>query len=437
MNAPAGKMTADRNHKLRTLWLAGALHAFTHMYHVALLPLYLLIQKDFQLRSKDAATLLVTMLMLAYFVPSYLMGVLADKVSRKKLLAWGLVINAAGFVGLACAPGYRWAIASMLVAGFGGSFYHPAATAMVARLFPVGTGKALGLAGIGAGVGFFVSPIYTGWRAHALEATLGAAAWRRPVFELGLLGLVAAGLFAWLADEEAPLPAAQRESRAPDRMFPSPALWVFFLGASFAFSLRDFTGNSMGTLGSLFLQQAHGFNPARTGLALSGIYLAGAFGNPLFGHLSDRGRLRWTSLALLIAALMVALFPHLPRAGLNLAFMIYGFFFMSSYPMVEAALMESVPDSVRGRVFGFFITIGGLVGNLSHWIIGRLVDGLGAKGSSPEAYFTLYALLALLVVLSLGGLPCLHAIRKREHLELPAEPSRAGPAIGQPKSALQ
>ena len=110
---------------------------------------------------------------------------------------------------------------------------------------------------------------------------------------------------------------------------------------------------------------------------------------------------------------------------------------MSSYPMVEAALMESVPDSVRGRVFGFFITIGGLVGNLSHWIIGRLVDGLGAKGSSPEAYFTLYALLALLVVLSLGGLPCLHAIRKREQLELPADPSRAGPAIGQPKSALQ
>jgi MFS family permease len=117
--------------------------------------------------------------------------------------------------------------------------------------------------------------------------------------------------------------------------------------------------------------------------------------------------------------------------------MIYGFFFMSSYPIVEAALMESVPDSVRGRVFGFFITIGGLVGSLSHWIIGGLVDGLGPKGRSPEAYFALYALLALLVVLSLGGLPCLHAIRKREKLELPAEPSRPGPAAGQPKSALQ
>src|SRR6266436_5979907 len=244
-------MTAHRNHQVRTLWLAGALHAFTHVYHVALLPLYLLIQKDFQLRSKDAATLLVTMLMLAYFVPSYLMGVLADKVSRKKLLAWGLVINAAGFVGPACAPGYRWAIASMLVAGFGGSFFHPAATAMVARLFPVGTGRALGLLGIGASAGFFLGPIYTGWRAEM-------AGWRVPVRELGLLGIFGAILFAWLAEEEQ-VQRAEPATRSvhAEKMFPTPALWLLFIASSFAFSLRDFTGNSMGTLGSLFLQKAH------------------------------------------------------------------------------------------------------------------------------------------------------------------------------------
>ncbi len=35
-------MSADAHHKTRALWLVGALHAFTHLYHVALLPLYLL-----------------------------------------------------------------------------------------------------------------------------------------------------------------------------------------------------------------------------------------------------------------------------------------------------------------------------------------------------------------------------------------------------------
>ena len=36
-----------------------------------------------------------------------------------------------GFSSLSFAPSYPWAIASVIVAGFGGSFYHPAATALV------------------------------------------------------------------------------------------------------------------------------------------------------------------------------------------------------------------------------------------------------------------------------------------------------------------
>jgi MFS family permease len=144
-------MTAPGNHKTRTLWLAGALHGFTHVYQVALLPLYLPIQAGFKLASMGQATLLVTVMMLAYFLPSYPMGVLADRLSRKKLLGFGLLINSLGFIALGAAPNYATALAGAVVAGFGGSFYHPAATALVARLFPVGTGKALGLAGIGAG----------------------------------------------------------------------------------------------------------------------------------------------------------------------------------------------------------------------------------------------------------------------------------------------
>ena len=35
-------MSADAQHKTRTLWLLGMLHAMTHIFNVALLPLYLL-----------------------------------------------------------------------------------------------------------------------------------------------------------------------------------------------------------------------------------------------------------------------------------------------------------------------------------------------------------------------------------------------------------
>lgn len=403
----------SQQHRTRSLWWCGALHAFTHIYHVALMPLYLLIQQDFHLEKVGRATLLVTAMMAAYFVPSYPMGMLADRVSRKKLLGIGLLINSLGFVALGLAPNYSVALVAVIVAGFGGSFYHPAATAMVARLYPVGTGKALGLAGMGASIGFFVGPIYTGWRAQY-------AGWRAPIIELGCLGVIGAIAFWILADEDRVETEPQTKSYSIAKLFPAPALWLFFIAASFCFSLRDFAGSSMGTLGSLFLQQAHGLSLRDTGVALSGIFIMSLVSNPLFGGLSDRGRIRWTALVLIIAALMVAVFPHLPRSAVVPAYMIYGFFFMASYPMIEAALMESVPDAVRGRVFGFFITIGGLVGNISHWVAGRWVQQLGPAATSPQGFYNIYLALACFILLSLLGLPCLHAIRKREHLDVPS-----------------
>jgi MFS family permease len=407
-------MDLDRKHKTRALWLTGGLHAFTHLYQVALMPLYLLIQQDFKFQSVGAATLLMTVLLVSCFGPSYAVGILADKLNRKFLLSLGLAVNALGFIALGLAPSYGWALASVVLAGLGGSFYHPAATAMIARMFPQATGKALGLVGIGAGAGFFLGPIYAGWRAGALEPVLGPAAWRRPVLELGFAGLAGAAVFALLADHEQ---APKQTDPHPDRLFPSGALWFFFLAYCFAFSLRDFAGASMGSLGSLFLQKARGYDAKSTGLALSGIYLAATISNPLFGSLSDRGRKRWLMVALSTAALLMAIFPWVPPKWTIPIYVVYGFFFLAGYPMTEAALMESVPDAVRGRVFGIFVMTGGVLGNLSHWLVGAKVRQLGPAAASPNAYYPLYAFLALLLLASMAGLLCLNPIRKREAIK--------------------
>jgi MFS family permease len=436
-------MKSEAHHRTRTLWLAGMLHGFTHMYQVALMPLYLRIQEDLRLGSVEQATLLVTVMGVAYFLPSYPLGVMADRWSRKRLMAAGLAINGLGFVGLAFAPNYACALVSVIVAGFGGSFYHPAATALIARLFPEARGRALGLAGIGASAGFFLGPIYCGWR------VVSCGSWRSPVLEIGLAGLAAAGLFSWLADEErqsrAARPACPDEdgvitqrgrrdalpcSAGSHKLFPSPVLWAFFLAAGVLFSLRDFAGSAMPTSASLFLQNAHGFSPKITGIALSGIFIASAISNPVFGRLSDGGRVPWITFVLTMAAGLIILFPRVPVAWMAPVLIAYGFFFLSSYPMTEAALMEAVPDSVRGRVFGLFTTMSGLVSTLSHWLVGDWVEKLGARASSPGSYFPLYAALSLLVLTSLAGLPFLHGLRKREHIEA------AGPATA-PLSALR
>src|SRR5882724_8081631 len=108
------------NHKNRTLTLTGMLHGFTHLYGTALLPLYLLMQRDLKLDSVSKATSFVTVMLGAYYLPSYALGILADRMSRKKLLVYGLVINALAFVGLAFSPSYGWAMVCVIIAGIGG-----------------------------------------------------------------------------------------------------------------------------------------------------------------------------------------------------------------------------------------------------------------------------------------------------------------------------
>lgn len=410
-------MTELHRHRVRTLWLSGVLHAFTHLYQVALLPLYFLILRDkaFAIQTVEEATFLVTVLMLSYFVVAYPVGVLADKFSKRKLLALGLAINALGFAGLALSQSYAQAIACMILSGFGGSFFHPAATALIARLYPESTGHAFGLLGIGASAGFFLGPIYTGWRG-------AQAGWRTPVLELGLIGFVVAIAFLLLADEEPNHHTQTAQTKIPIQLFPSAMLWMLFLVAAFAFSLRDFAGSSMGSLGSLFLQRAHGLSPGATGGILSMIFVASAISNPLFGRLSDKGVGRWTTFALGIASLFVLAFPHFPASVSGPMFAVYGFFFMASYPMVEGALMGAVPHEVRGRIFGVFITVGGLLGNLAHWAMGAFVKKLGPDSTRVDSYYGLYAALALLILLSLLGLPCLRALRNREAIAGALEP---------------
>jgi FSR family fosmidomycin resistance protein-like MFS transporter len=395
----------QQTHQMRTLWLCGGLHTFTHLYQVALLPLYLLIEKDLNLGGIERATLLVTAMMAAYYLPSYPAGLLADHWSRKKLLAWGLALNGAGFIVLSIAPSYPLALLGVALAGLGGCTYHPAATALIAHLFPQNTGKALGLLGIGASAGFFIGPAYAAWRA----ATAG---WRAPIMELGIFGIIGAIAFALLADDDHDTHSHTDPPR--ERMFSSWKLWIIFAAAAFAFSLRDFTGSSMGSLGSLFLQQARGFTLLQTGAAVSCIFLASAISNPIFGRLSDRARLRWAMSLLLIAASLVATFPFVPAKMSVIALVLYGFFFMASYPIVESAVMESVHKSVRGRAFGFFITIGGVVGNLAHWLMGLWVERLGARAGVVSAYYPIYAALAVFILLSLFGLPLMHKLRKQE-----------------------
>jgi MFS family permease len=391
------------SHRGRTLFLTSVLHAFTHIYQIALMPLYLMIRDDLGLANLDQATLLVTVMMVAYFVPSYPMGRLADRASRKQLLAWGLLINGVGYIALGMSKDFGMALASVVVCGIGGSCFHPAATALVAGLYPEKPGKALGLLGVGASVGFFIGPLYSGWRAQG-------AGWRLPVMELGWMGVVAAVVFWRFAEEGKRMTAGDGGAR--ERLFVNRKAVLAFVCMALAFSFRDFAGAGNATLSSLYLQKAHGDTVEMAGRALSFVFLASAFGNPIFGHWSDRHRLWWAAGLALVAAASLAWLPYVGHGAFPYAMMFFGFFLMATYPVVEAALMQAVPASIRASFFGLFITIGGLLGNGSHWLVGRWVEAMGTASRTPETYRPLYGVLAALLALSVVGLPCLRSFAR-------------------------
>ncbi|RME92717.1 MAG: MFS transporter [Verrucomicrobia bacterium] len=411
MSGTTAKGIADSPVRSRTVWLCAALHGFTHLYWVVVTPLYLLMAKDLTAGSLAEVTFLVTVMMVAYYLPAYGAGVLADRFSPRGLLAGGLAVQGLAIVGLGLTHNLGQALVWAAVSGLGGSLYHPAATTLVARLYPTQTGRALGLVGLGAGVGFCLGPLYAGWRA----ATAG---WRAPLIECGLAGVAMAVVFWWLA--EMPSADAKRPTNAAECPGPDRRWWLALLGAAFLLSLRDFAGSAVGSGAALFLPRAHGFSPAATGAALSLVFLGSIAGNPVFGRMADRRLASGLTMVLLVAGLAAAALPWLPAAVLLPALLVYGFFFMGSYPMTEAAVVRAAPAEGRGRAMGVFIMVGGLLGNLAHWWAGYAIERLGAAGSSPAAYRGFFLVCGVMIVLSLTSLPWL---RRR------SRKAAAGPAL--------
>lgn len=387
-----------------TLTLCGVLHGFTHAYMVLMVPLVFQIQQDFGLSSLSRAMSLLAVLAMSYCLACLPAGVMADHMSRRTALAAGLFLNGLAFVALSQCRVFGLAVAVVAFAGVAGGLYHPAANALVVGLYPSRPGRAIGFVGMGAALGFAFGPWFGGWRG-------GQAGWRQPCLELGLAGMAVAVAFACLAKDPTD-PARASRSRA-DSVPLAPVLGVFVL-ISLMFSLREFGGLGIKPLTTVFLQRVHAFTEAHTGRCFAYMSLTALIANPLFGALSDgRHRLRVAALVLVASGLSVCAVPWVPRAWVIAPLAGAEFFLLASFPVMEAALAESVPDRLRGRVLGLFITVGGVIGAAAPVVVGLLADGLGDQTTRQPAYRGAFALLGVCVALSSVGLLVLRAFRRR------------------------
>jgi MFS family permease len=386
-----------------TLALATLLHAFTHAYWTILLPLYVLIQQDLGLAGVKMAAVIVAVYGLAYCLSSYGSGILADRFDRRLLLGVGLIGNAAAVLLMGLTRPYEMLLVLAATGGVFGALFHPAANALVTAHFPRSPGMAVGLLGIGAGIGFYAGPSYAGWRAAtATWHWAQAASWQKPLVELGLLGVVCGVLFMLLARE---VPAKQRPKAQEHPPMGRRLRWRVAAIAA-VLGMRDLSGAASASLVSIYLLRAQGFDAARTGMVLGTMMLLAVVANPTAVYFSGRRR-RLPTLAgmLVLGAMTIVTIPFLPPSMILPVLCLFQTLHLGSYAVGDAGILERIPAQVRGRVVGLLITIAGTLASSGPWIMGAWSDALGEHGQEPAAYVPLFAAVGGAMLVAACGSP--------------------------------
>lgn len=400
-----------------TLALCAVLHLFTHAYGVILVPLYLMIVADLHLPGVKAAALVVTIYSLVYSLLSTVSGGLADRFDRKWLLGIGLLGNALAVTLMGLTRSYEWLVVYAVLGGIFGMLFHPTANALAPAHYPKSPGMAIGLLGIGSGLGFFVGPKYSGWRAEtATWHWRTVADWQRPCIELGLAGIVCGLIFLIFASEARarPLPSAARQPHKPlPRLLRNRVLRL-----ACALACRDFAGVATLSLAGIYLQKAHGLSVQRTGAIVGAIFLPSVILNPLAVYLSPGKRRLPALLAVLLSAGAVMMFVPFLKWQIGI-FVLAAFqtLQMTSYAISDAAMLERVPAELRGRVVGMFLTIAGTASAMGPWVMGWWTDLLGSRANLPSAYLGPFALNAGLITIAAVSTPL---IAKLGEPQLPA-----------------
>lgn len=387
-----------------TLALCTVLHAFTHAYGTMLVPLYLLIRDDLNRPYVSQISLLVTLYTLVYCLGSFPAGILADRLSRKRLLTFGLLGHAGVVLAMGLTHSYPLLVVFSILAGAFATFFHPAANSLVTSHFPESPGMAIGLLGMGAGIGFFAGPQYAGWRAQSPAWELPMFSnWQRPCIELGLAGLVIGILFLLLSKE-----ASDRRTKKDDAAHAPLTSHIRWRVAAVALVLgcRDFAGVASVSLLSIYLLSAHHLDVKRTGFIVGAMMLLSVVVNPFMVYFSGgKRRLPVLAVALVAGGLVLCTVPHWPVAYVLPVMCLFQVFQLGSYAVSDAAILERVPAAVRGRVVGLFLTLAGTFASLSPWIIGAWVDALGGRAEHASAFWPLFVTNGALLIVAAFSTP--------------------------------
>ncbi|MCG6928705.1 MAG: MFS transporter [Acidobacteria bacterium] len=341
-----------------------------------------LLMEDLGLTREEIGILIGVTFIVVFAGLNLVLGAVADRVSRPRLIAAGLAVwsLATGLTGAARSFAHLAVMRAFV--GVGEATLTPAGLSMLGDRFPA---RRLGLASsifyTGIPLGFAASSFLAGWIAPWLG-------WRACFLGLGGVGVVAVLAIAFVPDPgRRDVQGAAAASSVPEQardlgraIVQRPAILLVSLAAA----LLGFMG-SASQLTMTWLVQERGLEFSRAAF-LSGAMLAvgGLLGNVAAGALTDwarqrhpAGRLVGIAVLAALASPMAAAFYLLPTDSL----LFYGAWFLAQawilgwFGPVFAALDELAPPGRRATVLGFGLLVTNLFGVATGpWVAGIVGD---------------------------------------------------------------
>ncbi len=345
--------------------------------------------KEFGCSIADIA-LTLTASLATRWLGAILFGLLADRYGRRIPLIVNILYYSLIEVLSGLAPSYRvfFILRLLYGIGMGGEW---------------GVGASLTMESVPAKWRGFLSGLLQ--EGYALGFLLAAGAYRfvfphwgwRPLFFIG--GLPA--LLTLFIRAKVKEPEAWHRSRTDWKTYRRSIFgnWKRFAYLVALMAAVNFISHGTQDLYPTYLQQQHGFNPARTSNITMFSMLGAMAGGLLFGYYSDRkGRRRSMVTALLLGMLLIPLWMFAP----NLPLIFIGAFLMQfmvqgAWGVIPAHINELSPDQLRGMFPGLAYQLGVLIAARTPYVEAKMAERMG-YGMAMSIFALVVLILGALVI---------------------------------------